>query len=94
MTPSYESGGLARPVSLRNLPGAPPRGGELDNICETLNEKQIEYVDLGTWGYVKNAFKGSAIISAVFREHEVLVQTDLIGGTCAPFNFNYTLTVQ
>jgi hypothetical protein len=40
-------------------------------VCEKLNEKQVEYIDLQTWGYVNNGFKGSAIISAVFWEHDV-----------------------
>jgi len=47
------------------------QNGLLDYVCEKLNEKQVEYIDLQTWGYVNNSFKGSAIISAVFWEHEV-----------------------
>jgi hypothetical protein len=45
--------------------------GLLDFVCEKLNEKQVEYVDLQTWGYIMNGFKGSAIISATFWEHDV-----------------------
>jgi len=47
------------------------QNGLLDYVCEKLNEKQVEYIDLQTWGYVNNGFKGSAIISAVFWEHDV-----------------------
>ena len=47
------------------------QNGLLDYICQKLNEKQVEYIDLNTWGYINNGFKGSAIISAVFWEHDV-----------------------
>jgi hypothetical protein len=47
------------------------QNGLMDYICQKLNEKQVEYIDLQTWGYVNNGFKGSAIISAVFWEHDV-----------------------
>ncbi len=40
-------------------------------MCQKLNEKQVEYIDLQTWGYVEPGFKGSAIISATFWEHDV-----------------------
>ena len=47
------------------------QNGLLDYVCQKLNEKQVEYIDLQTWGYINNGFKGSAIISAVFWEHDV-----------------------
>jgi hypothetical protein len=47
------------------------QNGLLDYICEKLNEKQVEYIDLETWGYINPGFKGSAVISAVFWEHDV-----------------------
>jgi hypothetical protein len=47
------------------------QNGLLDYICQKLNEKQVEYIDLNTWGYINNGFKGSAIISAFFWEHDV-----------------------
>ena len=47
------------------------QNGLLDYVCQKLNEKQVEYIDLNSWGYVNNGFKGSAIISAVFWEHDV-----------------------
>ncbi|MEO8083284.1 MAG: proprotein convertase P-domain-containing protein [Ardenticatenales bacterium] len=47
------------------------QNGLMDYVCQKLNEKQVEYIDLQTWGYVNNGFKGSAIISAFFWEHDV-----------------------
>ena len=47
------------------------QNGMLDYICQKLSEKQVEYIDLQRWGYLNNGFKGSAIISAVFWEHDV-----------------------
>ena len=44
----------------------------IDVFCEKLNEKQVEYIDLQTWGFINPGFKGSAIISAVYWEHDVL----------------------
>ena len=47
------------------------QNGLLDFVCEKLHDRQVEYIDLQTWGYVNNGFKGSAIISATFWEHEM-----------------------
>ncbi len=47
------------------------QNGLLDYVCEKLNEKQVEYIDLAKWGYINSGYKGSAIISAVFWEHDV-----------------------
>ncbi len=47
------------------------QNGLLDFVCQKLHDRQVEYIDLQTWGYVNNGFKGSAIISATFWEHEV-----------------------
>jgi hypothetical protein len=47
------------------------QNGLVDYACEKLNEKQVEYIDLQSWGYVSSGFKGSAIVSAVFWEHDV-----------------------
>ena len=35
------------------------------------DSRQVEYMDLQTWGYLGTGFKGSAIISATHWEHEV-----------------------
>ncbi|MCB0217174.1 MAG: hypothetical protein KDH92_11090 [Chloroflexi bacterium] len=47
------------------------QNGLLDFICQKLNDRQIEYIDLQTWGYLGTGFKGSAIVSATFWEHDV-----------------------
>ena len=47
------------------------QNGVLDYVCQKLNEKQVEYIDLQRWGYINQGYKGSAIISAVFWEHDV-----------------------
>jgi hypothetical protein len=47
------------------------QNGLLDYVCEKLNEKQVEYINLANWGYINPGFKGSAVISAVFWEHDV-----------------------
>jgi uncharacterized repeat protein (TIGR01451 family) len=48
------------------------QNGLLDFVCEKLFDRQVEYINLQTWGYVTNGFKGSAVISATFWEHEVV----------------------
>ncbi len=47
------------------------QNGLLDYVCEKLNEKQSEYINLDSWGYINPGFKGSAVISATFWEHNV-----------------------
>jgi hypothetical protein len=47
------------------------QNGLLDFVCQKLFDRQVEYIDLQTWGYVNNGFKGSAVISATFWEHDV-----------------------
>jgi hypothetical protein len=49
----------------------------MDYVCEKLNEKQVEYIRLDTWGYVNPGFAGSAIVSAVFWEHDVFADDGL-----------------
>jgi len=43
--------------------------GLVDTICQKLNEQQVEYIDLATWGAIGDGFRGSALISAVFWNH-------------------------
>ncbi|MFQ5859623.1 MAG: hypothetical protein ACE5LU_28835, partial [Anaerolineae bacterium] len=38
----------------------------IDFVCEKLNEKQVEYIDLNQWGYIPDGFLGSLVISATF----------------------------
>jgi uncharacterized repeat protein (TIGR01451 family) len=76
-----EGTGLTSEVAIANLVPKPgftdfaiyiyDQNGLLDFVCQKLNEKQVEYINLQTWGYVNPGFKGSAIISAVFWEHDV-----------------------
>jgi subtilisin-like proprotein convertase family protein len=47
------------------------QNGLVDFVCQKLHDRQVEYIDMQAWGYVNNGFKGSAIISATFWEHEV-----------------------
>ena len=47
------------------------QNGLLDFVCQKLFDRQVEYIDLQTWGYVNSGFKGSAVISATFWEHDV-----------------------
>ncbi len=47
------------------------QNGLLDYVCQKLSEKQVEYIDLQSWGFVHEGFKGSAVISAWFWEHDV-----------------------
>ncbi|RIL09886.1 hypothetical protein DCC79_09690 [bacterium] len=73
--------GVTSEVSIVNLVPKPgftdfaifvyDQNGLLDYVCEKLNDRQVEYIDLSTWGFINPGFKGSAIISATFWEHEV-----------------------
>ncbi|MEO8084635.1 MAG: hypothetical protein ABI780_12505, partial [Ardenticatenales bacterium] len=56
----------------------------IDYVCEKLNEKQVEYINLATWGRLDPGFYGSAVVSAVFWEHDVFddhgqFQRNLVG---------------
>ncbi len=56
----------------------------IDFVCQKLHDRQVEYIDLATWGYVPQRFLGSAVISATFWEHEVFdpnggFQRNLVG---------------
>jgi hypothetical protein len=51
------------------------QNGFIDFVCEKLADKQVEYIDLQTWGYINPGFKGSAIVSATFWEHDVFSPT-------------------
>ncbi len=47
------------------------QNGMIDFVCEKLNEKQVEYIDLNSWGAIQPGYLGSAVVSAVFWEHDV-----------------------
>jgi hypothetical protein len=47
------------------------QNGLIDYVCETLSSGHVEYINLDMWGFINPGFKGSAVISATFWEHEV-----------------------
>jgi hypothetical protein len=47
------------------------QNGLLDFLCESLSDRQVEYINLATWGFINPGFRGSAVISATFWEHDV-----------------------
>jgi hypothetical protein len=48
------------------------QNGLVSSVCEKLNERQVEYLDVGAnLAFLPDGFKGSAVISAVFWEHDV-----------------------
>lgn len=46
--------------------------GLVDYLCLKLNALEMEYIDFSTSPYLSPGFKGSALISAVYWEHEAL----------------------
>ena len=42
------------------------QNGVLDHICEKLNERQVEYVDLSQWSVIQPGFLGSIVIRPAF----------------------------
>jgi hypothetical protein len=77
--------GVTSEVAIMNLAEKPgftdfaifiyDQNGLLDFVCQKLHDRQVEYIDLQTWGYVGAGFRGSAIISATFWEHDVFNPT-------------------
>jgi len=47
------------------------QNGLIDHVCEKLNEKQVEYVDIAQWGFIASRFHGSAVIAATDWNHQV-----------------------
>ncbi|MEO8084667.1 MAG: hypothetical protein ABI780_12665 [Ardenticatenales bacterium] len=47
------------------------QNGLLDYICQKLNERQVEYIDLNDWGYISPGFRGSVLVSATFWQHDL-----------------------
>jgi uncharacterized repeat protein (TIGR01451 family) len=47
------------------------QNGLIDFVCEKLHDRQVEYIDLSTWGVVPTNFLGSMVVSATFWEHDV-----------------------
>ncbi|MFQ6058526.1 MAG: S8 family serine peptidase, partial [Anaerolineae bacterium] len=42
------------------------QNGLLGYVCEKLNEKQVEYINLDSWGYINPGFAGSWVIRATY----------------------------
>jgi hypothetical protein len=73
--------GITSEIAITNLVAKPgftdfalflyDQNGLLDVVCEKLNEKQVEYIDLATWGFIAPRWLGSGVISATFWEHDV-----------------------
>jgi len=40
-----------------------------DHVCQKLSEKQVDYINLDSWGYLSPNFEGSGVISATYWEH-------------------------
>ena len=53
------------------------QNGLLDYVCEVLNEKQSEYINFDSWGYINPGFKGSAIIRETYTNYEAGVDPGL-----------------
>jgi hypothetical protein len=53
------------------------QNGLLDVTCEKLAAGDVSFIDLMQWGILPPGFRGSAIISAVWWEHEVFSPTGM-----------------
>ncbi|MSP11674.1 MAG: hypothetical protein EXR62_01820 [Chloroflexi bacterium] len=42
------------------------QNGLLDYVCQTLNEKQVDYIDFAQWRYIPRGFTGSLLVSATY----------------------------
>ncbi|MFQ5595006.1 MAG: hypothetical protein ACE5HA_12745 [Anaerolineae bacterium] len=42
----------------------------IDGICQKLNAKQVEYIDLDEWGVIPPGFMGSLVISAMYTDQK------------------------
>ncbi|MCB0215426.1 MAG: hypothetical protein KDH92_02240, partial [Chloroflexi bacterium] len=74
--------GLTTELSIQNVVAKPgftdfivyiyDQNGLVDSFCEKLHSQQVEYIDVSqSLAFLPQGFKGSAVISAVFWEHEV-----------------------
>lgn len=46
------------------------QNGLLDFFCEKLYQRESSFIDLDTWRYTTRGFRGSAVVSALFWEHD------------------------
>jgi subtilisin family serine protease len=71
-----DSDGVTSEIAIQNVNPNPgytdfviyvyDQNGLLGYVCEKLNEKQVEYINLDSWGYVSPGFTGSWVIEAVY----------------------------
>ncbi len=81
--------GMVTDIAIQNLVPKPgftdfvlyvyDQNGLIDYVCEKLNEKQVEYINLDNWNWIQTGFVGSAVISAVYWEHDVITGIPLLG---------------
>ncbi len=75
-TMSNRAGGYTTELAIQNVNPNPgytdfaiyfyDQNGLIDYVCEKLNEKQVEYIPINTWGFIPPNFEGSAVISATY----------------------------
>jgi hypothetical protein len=73
------AGGYTTELAIQNVVANPgftdfalyfyDQNGLIDYVCEKLNQKQVEYVAINTWGFIAPHFEGSAVISATRWTH-------------------------
>ncbi len=51
------------------------QNGLIDVVCQKLHENQLDYINLDQWNFLHSGFRGSAVISATFWEHDVFSST-------------------
>jgi len=76
-----DSDGVTSEIAIQNVNPNPgytdfviyvyDQNGLLGYVCEKLNEKQVEYINLDTWGYVSPGFTGSWVIEAIYTNQGV-----------------------
>ena len=47
------------------------QNGLIDQVCQKFNEKEVDYIDLDQYAFLNRGYLGSAVISAVYWEHDV-----------------------
>ncbi|MEO8084914.1 MAG: hypothetical protein ABI780_13910, partial [Ardenticatenales bacterium] len=47
------------------------QNGLIEQICQKVGEKEVDVIDLRGYGFLDNGYLGSAVVSAVFWEHDV-----------------------
>lgn len=66
------------------------QNGLLDFVCEKLHQRESSFIDLDTWGYTTRGFRGSAVVSALYWEHD----RDAAGGQAASNSVGLSASLQ